>query len=72
MSGRQPVEYNGFHIQLEQKPREKMTSDAYWKFKAWRIGEEPTNLISNDDKQYGGYEVALNEAKKAIDQIQGF
>ena len=71
MSGKQPVEYNGFHIQIEQKPVEKMTGDAYWKFNAWKIGKEPTNLISND-KQYGGYEVALNEAKKAIDQIQSF
>ncbi|MEH2002088.1 MAG: hypothetical protein V7L00_25705 [Nostoc sp.] len=68
MSANQCEKYNGFNIQIEQNPVDQITGETYWKFQAWRIGEEPTNLISNG-KQYGGYEVALNEAKKAIDQI---
>lgn len=71
MSSKQSVKYNGFYIQIERNSVEKMTGEAYWKFKAWQIDEEPINLISND-KQYGGYEVALNEAQKAIDRIQHF
>jgi len=74
MSGRPSEEYNGFCIQLEQTPAEIMTGDRYWKFNVWRIGkhlgqvEEQARSSTSNGKQYGGYEVALAEAKNFIDE----
>ncbi|MHC5676507.1 hypothetical protein [Nostoc sp.] len=51
MSGNQREKYNGFEIQIEQTPVDKLSGETYWKFEAWQIGDKTTNFISNG-KQY--------------------
>ncbi|MEA5507754.1 hypothetical protein VB735_32630 [Halotia wernerae UHCC 0503] len=71
-----PEEYNGFCIQIEQNPVEDpMTRERYWIFKVCPIGKN-LGLVGQqvpsfmwNRKQYGGYEVALAEAKIYIDGI---
>ncbi|AFY31011.1 hypothetical protein [Calothrix sp. PCC 7507] len=57
------IEYNGYSIQIERTPVEKMTGEQYWTFSIGQTGQ-PLLPVG---KIYGGYEVVLAEAKKLID-----
>jgi len=66
MPARPPVEYKGFCIEVTDKPPE-MDAAIYCGFKARKIGQPQISI--DNGKQYGGYEVALAEAKICIDNI---
>ncbi|WP_414573329.1 hypothetical protein [Nostoc sp. CCY 9925] len=56
------IEYDGYSIQIERTPVEQMTGERYWTFSFGQTGQ-PLLPVG---KTYGGYEVALAEAKKLI------
>ncbi|QMS91230.1 hypothetical protein HUN01_27905 [Nostoc edaphicum CCNP1411] len=58
------TEYKGYSIQIKQTPEDKMTGEKYWTFSFGKNGQ----LLLPVGKTYGGYEVALAEAKKLIDR----
>jgi hypothetical protein len=57
------IEYDGYSIQIERTPVDRMTGEKYWTF-SWGRTEQPLLPVG---KTYGGYEEALAEAKKLID-----
>ncbi len=63
MSSQNIIEYEGYSIQIGRTPVDKMTGEQYWTFSIGQLGQPLLPM----QKQYGGYEVALAEAKKLID-----
>ncbi|MDF5730158.1 MAG: hypothetical protein PUP92_19615 [Rhizonema sp. PD38] len=58
------IAHEGFCIELVEKLPETLTREVYWEFQTWKIGEQQYSMSNN--KQYGGYEVTLTEAKNYI------
>jgi hypothetical protein len=61
-------EYKGYYIQIRQGEPELMTGERYWQYSATPLAQNDRTFQWNG-KQFGGYEVALDEAKKFVDGI---
>lgn len=63
MNSQNIIKYEEYSIEIGRTPVDIMTGEQYWTFTLKQPGQPPFLV----QKQYGGYEVALAEAKKLID-----